>query len=111
MSINVELLRTPLNSHKLDLPTGFHIFLTQINPDDYALLEETDLPDYDDLSYPYLRLIDPYGETIFAGHQMAAVIPELERLAAARGSRNVEAALAVARRCVPCGAHLAFLGD
>lgn len=76
-----------------------------------ALLEPADLPDPEDDTYPYLRLIDPYGETIFSGVQLAAVIGELERLLAATGRREVQATLELARRCHLYGGFLFFAGD
>ncbi|MDQ3937881.1 MAG: hypothetical protein M3253_04280, partial [Chloroflexota bacterium] len=60
---------------------------------------------------PYLRLIDPYGETIFSSYQLPAVIAELERLSAATGSRNVETTLELARRCLRSGAYFFLAGD
>jgi hypothetical protein len=70
------------------------------------------VPDYDDSRYPYLRLIDPYGDTIFSGYQMVAVVPELETLMNERRSPEIEAVLALARRCADeVHTYLAFLGD
>jgi hypothetical protein len=39
------------------------------------------MPAISDMDFPLLRLVDPYGETIFSRHQMLGVIPELDRLA------------------------------
>lgn len=33
-----------------------------------------------DASFPLLRFVDPYGDTIFNGVQMQGVLPELNRL-------------------------------
>lgn len=38
------------------------------------------LPSFDDMSYPMLRLIDPYGDTLFSSNQMHGFIPEWDRL-------------------------------
>jgi hypothetical protein len=38
------------------------------------------LPDFDDLNYPFLRLVDPYGDRYFSSFQMAGLLPELARL-------------------------------
>src|SRR6266536_4166618 len=46
------------------------------------IVESDELPDFEDERYPYLRLIDPYGATMFSYYQMAGVLPELERWAA-----------------------------
>lgn len=40
------------------------------------------LPTFDDLSYPLLRLIDPYGDTLFSSNQMHGFLPEWDRLIA-----------------------------
>jgi hypothetical protein len=70
------------------------------------------LPDYDDDRYPYLRLVDAYGTTTFGQHQMVAVLPELEAVAIERPSPEIEAVLALARKCAD-GVHtyLTFVGD
>jgi hypothetical protein len=70
------------------------------------------LPEHDDLSFPYLRLVDPYGNTMFNGYQMAAVIPELERLAESSSSRQVDRVLQMARLCqATIHSYLVFIGD
>jgi hypothetical protein len=38
------------------------------------------LPRFDDASYPLLRLIDPYGNTLFSSNQMLGFLPEWDRL-------------------------------
>jgi hypothetical protein len=70
------------------------------------------LPTYDDLSFPYLRLVDPYGDTVFSRYQMVAVIPELEKLAASTSSSHVGTVLEMARRCeATIHSYLVFVGD
>jgi hypothetical protein len=69
------------------------------------------LPEYDDSRFPFLRLIDPNGDTTFGSYQMAAVIPELETLLAERPSPEIEAVLAAARRCANRRLYLTFVGD
>lgn len=70
------------------------------------------LPRFEDFHFPYLRLIDPYGYTIFNSLQMDAVIPELQLLAAQDSSASVQRVLELARRA---GADkprfLVFIGD
>lgn len=75
-----------------------------------GVIEWAQLPDYRDPRYPYLRLIDAYGDTMFGRVQMVAVLPELERWAAERPSREVLMLLDLARKC---GIHqcLWFIGD
>jgi hypothetical protein len=70
------------------------------------------LPSYDDLDYPYLRLVDPYADTVFSGYQMAAVLPELERLHQDKPSKVLERVIEMARRCaVQIGTYLWLIGD
>jgi hypothetical protein len=38
------------------------------------------LPPIGDPNFPYLGLIDPYGDTVFSPLQMKAVLPEIRRL-------------------------------
>ena len=40
----------------------------------------------DDVAYPHLRFVDPIDTTVFTSFQMAAIVPELRRLAQARPS-------------------------
>ena len=70
------------------------------------------MPSYEDMSFPYLRLVDPYGDTVFSGYQMSAVIPELQRLARAAPSPNLDRLLELAQMC-DSGVHvfLVFIGD
>ena len=63
-----------------------------------------------------LRFIDPYGDTTFNRHQMAALIPELEAVVAGAGEAAVrERGRAVLRLAQSCrdGVHLylKFVGD
>jgi hypothetical protein len=70
------------------------------------------LPDFDDLSYPLLRLVDPYGDTYFSRYQMAGVLPEISRL---RLERPDDALTQLARLAEHCQdrvhSFLVFLGD
>ena len=68
--------------------------------EDGGVVEERELPAFDDLRYPNLRLIDPYGNTVFSAFQMEhAVLAELERFAKERPSPNVTRLVGLARRC------------
>lgn len=97
MPINVELRNE--NCKPIQALEG--VYLTSMH-----------VPDYNDSRYPYLRLIDPYGETIFSRYQMVAVLPELETLLVERRLPEIEAVLALARRCAgEVHTYLAFLGD
>lgn len=78
---------------------------------DGVYLTAAHLPEYDDARFPYLRFIDPYGDTVFGSYQMVAVIPELEALLTERPSPEIEAVLAAARQCAGRGRYLWFLGD
>ena len=70
-----------------------------------------------DASYPMLRFVDPEGVTAFNRLQLAAVIPELEKLEAANASMaNTKSALQrvlkLARRAAAePHLYLSFLGD
>ena len=86
------------------------LFELPARPD--LFLKERDLPDWDDLSYRYLRLIDPYGNTLFSHYQMDAVLPEIERLAHERRATQAPALLQLARRCASTlHTYLWFVGD
>jgi hypothetical protein len=75
-------------------------------------VEASDLPAYDDARYPYLRLVDPYGDTVFSHHQMVAVLPEIEMLANERLSRRIDQLLDLARRCATeVHTYLLLIGD
>lgn len=68
----------------------------------------------DAAEFPYLGLVDPYGDTLLSGLQMQAVIPEIHRL-----RRQVPHAPAVldrlehlAEKCAEeTHAFLVFVGD
>ncbi len=69
-----------------------------------------------DASYPYLAYVDEYDNTLFSKSQMAAVLPELERLSGM--TRDDEEAnemakiLDLARRCATePGFYFVFEGD
>jgi hypothetical protein len=69
-----------------------------------------------DDSFVHLRYLDPYQHTVFSTVQMAAVIPELERLRTAVGTeaeaRTLDAVIDLARRCAAqTHGFLAFIGD
>ncbi len=70
------------------------------------------LPGPHAIDYPYLRFIDPYDDTSFSGAQMAAVIPELRRLAVEKPSAALDRVIQLAERC-EAGSHLrlVFIGD
>lgn len=77
-----------------------------------AFLESQDVPEVTDQSFPYLRLLDPYGDTVFSRWQMVAVLPELERLALAHPSERMDAILGLARICArDIHTYLVFKGD
>jgi hypothetical protein len=97
MPINVELRDEHCKT--IDVLEG--VYLTSMH-----------LPDYNDSRYPYLRLIDPYGDTIFSRYQMVAVLPELETILGERRLPEIEAVLTFAGRCAnEIHTYLAFVGD
>jgi hypothetical protein len=70
------------------------------------------LPNEDDLEFPLLRLVDPYGDTVFNRLQMRQLIPELERLASRSKSAAVDQVLTMARVCASeVHSYLVFVGD
>ena len=70
------------------------------------------MPSFDSNDYPILRLVDPYGDTVFSSYQMAAVIPELERLASSRDGPGIAEVLQIALRCRnDPHTFLVFIGD
>jgi hypothetical protein len=110
VSITVELLRqSSLTTLGVADPARFRLY--PLDPAQYAVLEEDDLPQRDDPAYPHLCDIDPYDDVIFSRAQMPAVIRELQLLLAAKGSDHVEAVLALAKRTAAEGGWLAFQGD
>jgi hypothetical protein len=79
---------------------------------DGVYLTSAHVPHYSDIRYPYLRLIDPYGDTVFSRYQMVAVVPELETLVNELSSPEIEAVLALARRCADeVHTYITFVGD
>jgi hypothetical protein len=66
----------------------------------------------DDVEYPMLRFVDPYGTTFFSSLQLIGVIPELEKLALERPRPSLDKVLEMARR-VRSKPHtfLVFVGD
>ena len=71
------------------------------------------LPEFDDSNFPYLRLVDPYGDTIFSGYQLEhAVLAEIEALAARRPSESMSLLLEMARHAASdVHTYLVFVGD
>jgi hypothetical protein len=68
--------------------------------DDLGVVEARDLPGIEDQRFPYLRLVDPYGNTVFNQYQVEhAVQEELERYAAENPTAGIDALLAMARKC------------
>jgi hypothetical protein len=71
------------------------------------------LPEFDDLDFPYLRLVDPYGDTVFSGYQLKhAVLSEIEALAARNPSESIQGLLDMAREATAdVHTYLVFVGD
>ena len=74
------------------------------------------LPAIEDLSFPCLRFVDWYGDTVFNGLQMECVVPELDRLhgiATTREEHDLVAKLErMAERCKSeVHLYLKFNGD
>ncbi len=70
------------------------------------------LPDFEDRRYPLLRLVDPYGDTIFSTYQMAGVLAELESLRSETGNVLLDQLIRLAERCRSRPhSYLAFIGD
>jgi len=75
-------------------------------------MSATALPDFDDHRYPLLRLVDPYGNTIFSSYQMVGLIEELQSRLAETGNSSLAEAIVAAERCkTKWGTWLVFIGD
>jgi hypothetical protein len=74
------------------------------------------LPLFEDVSFPMLRFIDPYGNTIFSTNQMHGFLPEWDRLSqrvtGEEDSQFVSRVRQMAERCKK-NPHtfLRFVGD
>jgi hypothetical protein len=65
-----------------------------------AIVEARDLPQFEDQRFPHLRLIDPYGDTVFSQYQIEhGVLDELQRYASEHPSTGIDLLLGMARRC------------
>ena len=72
------------------------------------------LPAFEDLEYPYLRLIDRYGDTFFSRLQMVAVLPELNALKSHRVKPQpaLDRVIELAEQCSrEPHSFLVFIGD
>lgn len=69
------------------------------------------LPDHEDLSFPLLRLVDPYDDTEFSSSQMLGLIPELERLYQESNDPLLRQVIGLADLSRTHGYYLAFIGD
>lgn len=75
-----------------------------------------DLPDFENDDFPMIKFIDRYGNTVFNGPQMEAVVPELRRLRErARNdvqARVVDGVIELAETCAnEVHPYLVFVGD
>jgi hypothetical protein len=72
-----------------------------------------ELPSVNDQRYPYLRLVDGVGDTIFSSYQIRhAVLTEIERLDTEKPSAAVSRLLALAHRCIAeHHSYLWLIGD
>lgn len=78
----------------------------------YVIVEFRDLPTFDDIDFPYLCRIDPFGHTFLSDYQIDAVLAELVRFSAVRPSPGLAALIALARRMESPGhRYLLFNGD
>lgn len=97
------------------MPVSVQLLSESLGPDGTPDLvpEASDLPDFDDTGFPYLRLVDPYGNTVFSHYQMmSAVLLEFEELAEKRPSPKSAALLELAQRCArEVHMYLWFIGD
>lgn len=70
------------------------------------------LPEFDDERYPLLRLVDPYGDTVFSSYQMVGLIAELRARLAETDDSSLADAIAAAERCMARPrTWLIFIGD
>lgn len=70
------------------------------------------LPEFDDLRYPLLRLVDPDGDTIFSSYQMVGLLAELRARLAETGDSSLAEAIAAGERCkARPRTWLVFIGD
>jgi hypothetical protein len=78
-----------------------------------GIVEWRELPAFDDRRYPYLRLVDPDGDTVFSAYQCEhAVLAEIEQFVRERPSPNIERLAGLVRRCsADVHTYLWFIGD
>lgn len=70
------------------------------------------LPEFDDESFPLLRLVDPYGDTYFSRYQMAGILPEIGRLQERRAIEVLGQLADLAEECRRTPhSFLVFVGD
>lgn len=70
------------------------------------------LPAFDDQRYPLLRLVDPYGDTIFSSYQMVGLLAELQARLTETGDSSLAVAIAAGERCqAKSRTWLVFIGD
>ena len=71
------------------------------------------LAEADDPEFPYLSLVDPYGDTVFSGYQLRnAVLSEIETLAARKPSGSMRVLLEMAKEAASdVHTYLVFVGD
>lgn len=75
------------------------------------------LPDYTEEAFPYLRYVDPYGDTIFNGFQIHQAVKDelrrlVERTAAPDEQEMGRAVLELFDECQPSShRYIRFLGD
>lgn len=70
------------------------------------------MPDFNDRRYPLLRLVDPYGDTLFSSYQMAGLIPELIQRHAETHNVALEEVMRLAEKCRDRRrSYLVFIGD
>ncbi len=86
-------------------------FLGKYQPVFEELVGDVELPVEDD-RYPYIRLIDPYDDTVFSSYQCATIEPDFARLAAERPGPDTLAVLELVRKCArDVSTCLWFAGD